>query len=50
VGKEKCVDLLEFFLRNLLLNERHPLLNRTMHISGALKKQDIESEKQDIQD
>ena len=49
-GVHETTEFLELFLRNLLLNERHPLLNRTMHISGTLKKQDIESEKQDIQD
>ena len=48
-GVHETTEFLELFLRNLLLNERHPLLNRTMHISGALKKQDIEGEKQDIQ-
>ena len=48
-GVHETTEFLELFLRNLLLNEQHPLLNRTMHISGALKKQDIESEKQDIQ-
>jgi hypothetical protein len=39
------------FLRNLLLNEDHPLQNRTLHISGTFKeteKPDIESEKPDI--
>ena len=49
-GVHETTEFLELFLRNLLLNERYPLLNRTMHISGALKKQDIESKKQDIQD
>lgn len=49
-GVHETTEFLELFLRNLLLNEHHPLLNRTMHISGALKKQDIESKKQDIQD
>lgn len=40
------------FLRNLLLNEDHPLHNRTMHISGAFKtseKADIDSEKVNIE-
>lgn len=42
---------LELFLRNLLLNENNPLHNRDMHISGVFnnKKQDIETEKQDIE-
>ena len=36
--------------RNLLLDEKNPLLNRTMHISGILvEKVDIESVKVDIQ-
>ncbi len=33
------------FLRNLLLNENHPLHNRTLHISGTFK----ETEKPDIE-
>ena len=49
-GVHETTEFLELFLRNLLLEEHHPLLNRTMHISGTLKKQDIESEKQDIRD
>lgn len=37
-------------MRNLLLDEKNPLLNRTMHISGILvEKVDIESVKVDIQ-
>jgi Fic family protein len=39
------------FLRNLLLNENHPLHNRTLNISGTFKeteKPDIESKKPDI--
>lgn len=43
---------MELFLRNLLLNESHPLHNRTLHISGAFKepeKPDIEAEKADIE-
>lgn len=39
-------------LRNLLLNERHPLQNRTLHISGTFKKlekPDIEGRKADIE-
>lgn len=49
-GVHETTEFLELFLRNLLLNERHPLLNRTMHISGTLKKQDIEERKQYIGD
>lgn len=40
------------FLRNLLLNENHPLHNRTLHICGTFKeieKPDIESVKPDIE-
>ena len=38
------------FLRNLMLNERHPLHNRTLHISGAFKREnpDIGALKPDI--
>ena len=49
-GVHETTEFLELFLRNLLLNERHPLLNRTMPISDALKKQDIEESKQYIGD
>ncbi len=52
-------EFLELFLRNLLLNENHPLHNRTLHISGVFKapekaniekrKANIESEKANIQ-
>ena len=41
------------FLRNLLLNENHPLHNQTLHISGIFKeaeKPDIEIAKPDIHD
>ena len=42
---------LELFLRNLLLDEKHELHNRTMHISGRWKEEnlDIESKKPDIE-
>lgn len=42
----------ELFLRNLLLNEHHPLRNRTLHINSAFKKTekpDIENLKLDIE-
>lgn len=42
---------LEVFLRNLLLNENHPLHNRTLHISKIFKgteKPDIEITKPNI--
>lgn len=50
-GIHKTTEFLEVFLRNLLLNENHPLHNRTLHISGTLKeveKPDIETAKSDI--
>jgi Fic family protein len=50
-GIHETTEFLEVFLRNLLLNENHPLHNRTLHISGTFKeteKLDIESEKPDI--
>lgn len=49
----ETMEFLELFLRNLLLNENHPLHNRTLHISGTFKeekKPDIEKEKPDIED
>ena len=36
-GIYETTEYLELFLRNLLLNESHPLRNRTLHISGAFK-------------
>ncbi len=45
-GVHETTEFLELFLRNLLLGENHPLQNRTMHISGALK-QGSKSAKQD---
>ena len=48
----ETTEYLETFLRNLLLNENHPLHNRTLHISGAFKemaKPDIETSKPDIE-
>ena len=50
-GVHKTTEYLELFLRNLLLNENHPLYNRTLHISGTFKeieKPDIEAIKPDI--
>ena len=45
----ETTEFLELFLRNLLLNEKNELHNRSMHISGTLStKQDIDREKQDI--
>ena len=49
-GIYETTEYLELFLRNLLLDEKNPLLNRTMLISGILvEKVDIESVKVDIQ-
>lgn len=50
-GIHETTEYLELFLRNLLLNENHPLHNRTLHISGTFKeieKPDIETMKPDI--
>ncbi len=50
-GIYETTEYLEVFLRNLLLNENHPLYNRTLHISEAFKKTekpDIETTKPDI--
>lgn len=44
----ETTEYLEIFLRNLLLNENHPLHNRTLHISGAFdgpEKVNIDEEK-----
>ena len=51
-GIHETTEFLELFLRNLLLNEDHPLHNRTLHISGTFKeeaKPDIEAKKPDIE-
>ena len=48
---EEADKYLERFLRNLLLNENHPLHNRTLHISGVFKepeKANIDAEKANI--
>ena len=50
-GIHETTEFLEMFLRNLLLNESHPLHNRTLHISGTFKeleKVNIDSEKANI--
>lgn len=52
-GIHETTEFLEVFLRNLLLNEDHPLHNRTLHISGTFKKPEkvnIDSEKANIED
>ncbi|MCB7542092.1 Fic family protein [Tyzzerella nexilis] len=49
-GIHETTEYLEVFLRNLLLDEKNELHNRSMHISGSFnKKVDIESEKVDIE-
>ena len=50
-GIHETTEFLEIFLRNLLLNENHPLHNRTLHISDTFKeteKADIATAKADI--
>ena len=59
-GIYETTEYLEVFLRNLLLNENHPLHNRTLHISGTFKELEevnidseevnIDSEKVNIED
>ena len=52
-GIHETTEYLELFLRNLLLDEGHPLHNRTMHISGTLKdsvKVNIDDQKVNIDD
>ncbi|WP_211272751.1 Fic family protein [Corynebacterium phocae] len=51
-GIYETTEFLELFLRNLLLNENHPLRNRVMHINAGfadLKKANIGAEKADIE-
>ena len=51
-GVHETTEYLELFLRNLLLDEKNTLHNRTMHISGTfsvVSKADIETEKADIE-
>ena len=50
-GIYETTAFLELFLRNLLLDEHHPLRNRTLHIAWTPDeaiKPDIETEKPDI--
>ena len=48
-GIHETTEYLELFLRNLLLDEKNELHNRSMHISGLFdKKVDIEDAKVDI--
>lgn len=48
-GVHETTEYLELFLRNLLLDEKNELHNRSMHISGMFEKADIESIKVDIE-
>ena len=49
-GVHETTEYLELFLRNLLLDEKNELHNRSMHISAAFEKEvDIESIKVDIE-
>ena len=48
-GVHETTEYLELFLRNLLLNEKNELHNRSMHISGMFEEADIESAKADIE-
>lgn len=48
-GVHETTEYLELFLRNLLLDEKNELHNRSMHISGMFTKVDIKSEEVDIE-
>ena len=51
-GIHETTEFLEMLLRNLLLNENHPLHNRRLHVSGTFKgseKPDIKIVKPDIE-
>ena len=48
-GVHETTEYLELFLRNLLLDEKNELHNRSMHISGMSEEADIESAKADIE-
>lgn len=47
-GIYETTEYLELFLRNLLLDEKNELHNRSMHISGLLKA-DIDDAKANIE-
>lgn len=52
-GVHETTEYLELFLKNMLLDEKNELHNRTMHVSGKfnnLQKVDIEDIKVDIDD
>lgn len=48
-GVHETTEYLELFLRNLLLDEKNELHNRSMHISGMFEEADIESAEADIE-
>ena len=48
-GVHETTEYLELFLRNLLLDEKNELHNRSMHISGRFKETDFEGAKADIE-
>ena len=48
-GVHETTEYLEMFLRNLLLDEKNELHNRSMHISGVFEGVDIENTKVDIE-
>ena len=48
-GVHETTEYLELFLRNLLLDEKNELHNRTMHISGRFAEVDIERAKVNIE-
>lgn len=48
-GVHETTEYLKLFLRNLLLDEKNELHNRSMHISGMFEEADIESAKADIE-
>ena len=50
-GIYETTEYLEIFLRNLLLNEKHELTNRNLHITGHRyeEKVDIRDKKEDIE-
>ena len=48
-GVHETTEYLELFLRNLLLDEKNELHNRSMHINGMFEEADIGSGKSDIE-
>ncbi len=48
-GVYETTEYLELFLRNLLLDEKNELHNRSMHISGMFEEVGVESSKANIE-